>query len=91
MGTSIGVEWTLDALPDMLGARDHLEDFDASHPLLRQALKAHPGWRVSRTGLVMESLVPAIIEQKVTGQEAFAGFRQLVLLGAPWRPGQERT
>jgi 3-methyladenine DNA glycosylase/8-oxoguanine DNA glycosylase len=26
----------------------------------------------------MESLVPAIIEQKVTGQEAFAGFRRLV-------------
>ena len=27
-----------------------------------------------RTGLVMESLVPAIIEQKVTGKEAFAGL-----------------
>jgi 3-methyladenine DNA glycosylase/8-oxoguanine DNA glycosylase len=26
----------------------------------------------------MEALVPAIIEQKVTGQEAFAGFRRLV-------------
>jgi 3-methyladenine DNA glycosylase/8-oxoguanine DNA glycosylase len=26
----------------------------------------------------MESLVPAIIEQKVTGKEAFAGFRMLV-------------
>jgi 3-methyladenine DNA glycosylase/8-oxoguanine DNA glycosylase len=26
----------------------------------------------------MESLVPAILEQKVTGQEAFAGFRMLV-------------
>lgn len=26
----------------------------------------------------MESLVPAVIEQKVTGQEAFAGFRMLV-------------
>lgn len=86
-GTSDGVEWTLDALPDMLGARDHLEGFDASHPLLRQALKAHPGWRVPRTGLVMESLVPAIIEQKVTGQEAFAGFRQLVLHWGTVAPG----
>jgi 3-methyladenine DNA glycosylase/8-oxoguanine DNA glycosylase len=26
----------------------------------------------------MEALVPAVIEQKVTGQEAFAGFRRLV-------------
>ena len=44
---------------------------------------ARPGaatarWRIGRTGLVMEALVPAIIEQKVTGQEAFAGFRMLV-------------
>ena len=30
------------------------------------------------TGLVMEALVPAVLEQKVTGQEAFAGFRLLV-------------
>ena len=34
--------------------------------------------RVGRSGLVMEALVPAILEQKVTGQEAFAGFRMLV-------------
>ena len=33
---------------------------------------------ITRTGLVMEALVPAIIEQKVTGQEAFAGYRMLV-------------
>jgi 3-methyladenine DNA glycosylase/8-oxoguanine DNA glycosylase len=39
---------------------------------------------VCRTGLVMESLVPAILEQKVTGQEAFGGFRKLVRrFGAP--------
>jgi 3-methyladenine DNA glycosylase/8-oxoguanine DNA glycosylase len=40
--------------------------------------RRHPHWRLTRTGLVMEALVPAIIEQKVTGQEAFAGFRTLV-------------
>jgi 3-methyladenine DNA glycosylase/8-oxoguanine DNA glycosylase len=36
------------------------------------------GWRVPRSGLVVEALAPAIIEQKVTGQEAFTGYRQLV-------------
>ncbi len=41
-----------------------------------------PHWRLSRTDLVMESLAPSIIEQKVTGQEAFAGFRRA---GAPVR------
>ena len=44
-------------------------------PTLR---RRYPNARLGRTGLLMEALVPAIIEQKVTGQEAFAGFRMLV-------------
>ncbi len=43
-----------------------------------EAARRYGEVRVGRSGLVMESLVPAIIEQKVTGQEAFAGFRMLV-------------
>ena len=31
-----------------------------------------------RSGLVVQNLVPSIIEQKVTGKEAFAGYRRLV-------------
>ena len=46
--------------------------------MLADAHRRQPHWRVCRTGLVMEALVPAIIEQKVTGQEALGGFRQLV-------------
>ena len=38
----------------------------------------------------MESLVPAIIEQKVTGQEAFAGFRMLVHRYGERAPGPGR-
>ena len=37
-----------------------------------------PGLRMPRTALVMESLVPAILEQLVTGTEAKASWRQLV-------------
>ena len=39
-------------------------------PPLAQAWRRHQHWRVGATDLVMESLVPAIIEQKVTGMEA---------------------
>ena len=35
----------------------------------------------------MESLVPAVIEQKVTGQEAFAGFRMMVYRFGEQAPG----
>jgi len=33
---------------------------------------------VPRSGLVLESLIPSIIEQKVTGHEAFDSFRTLI-------------
>jgi 3-methyladenine DNA glycosylase/8-oxoguanine DNA glycosylase len=73
-----GAAWALDSLPAMLGADDDWSGFDARHPVLVEARRRHPHLRLGRTGLLMEALVPAIIEQKVTGQEAFAGFRMLV-------------
>lgn len=73
-----GAGWVLDSLPTLLGAGDDWSGFDPRHPVLIEARRCHPHLRLSRSGLVMESLVPSILEQKVTGQEAFAGFRTLV-------------
>lgn len=73
-----GAAWALESVPAMLGAGDDLTGFEPRHPVVEEAWSRYSGWRIGRTGLVMESLVPAIIEQKVTGQEAFAGFRALV-------------
>ena len=73
-----GAQWALDGVPRLLGAEDDPTGFLPRHPVLADAHRRMPHWRVCRTGLVMEALVPAVIEQKVTGQEAFAGFRTLV-------------
>ena len=73
-----GADWVLDSVPSMLGADDDTTGFAPTHPVLADAHRRRPHWRVCRTGLVMEALVPAIIEQKVTGQEALGGYRQLV-------------
>jgi 3-methyladenine DNA glycosylase/8-oxoguanine DNA glycosylase len=73
-----GMDWVLDSVPTLLGADDDPTGFEPRHPVLAQAHRLRPHWRVCRTGLVLEALAPAIIEQKVTGQEAFAGFRRLV-------------
>jgi 3-methyladenine DNA glycosylase/8-oxoguanine DNA glycosylase len=73
-----GADWVLDRVPAMCGAEDDPTGFAPEHPVLVAAQRRHPHWRLTRTGLVMEALVPAVIEQKVTGQEAFAGFRRLV-------------
>lgn len=73
-----GGGWVLDSVPAMLGAEDDPAGFEPQHAPVASMHRRHAHWRVTRTGLVMEALVPAIIEQKVTGQEAFAGFRALV-------------
>ena len=73
-----GADWLLDGLPELLGAGNDLTGFVPRHPLLEQAFRAHPGIRVLRTRLVVEALVPAVLEQKVTGKEAFAAYRRLV-------------
>ncbi|WP_418059294.1 DNA-3-methyladenine glycosylase family protein [Pimelobacter simplex] len=73
-----GAAWALDQLPALLGEHDDWTGFEPRHPVLDEARRRHPHLRLGRTGLVLESLVPSIIEQKVTGQEAFAGFRALV-------------
>jgi 3-methyladenine DNA glycosylase/8-oxoguanine DNA glycosylase len=73
-----GAQWALDAVPVLLGADDDPADFRPLHPQVTQALRRRPGWRVPRTALVLEALVPAVIEQQVTGQEAFGGWRRLL-------------
>ncbi len=79
-----GAEEAVAGLPDLLGARDDCADFDPRHPLLVDAHARHPGVRVPRSGRVLEALMPAVLEQKVTGKEAFAAHRTLVLrFGAP--------
>jgi 3-methyladenine DNA glycosylase/8-oxoguanine DNA glycosylase len=72
-----GAEWVLDGLPDLLGAADD-RPFDPRHPLLEKVFRAHPGVRIPRTRRVFESLVPAVLEQKVTGKEARKAYVALV-------------
>ena len=48
---------------------------------------ACPGYGSGRTGAVWEVLLPAILEQKVTGTEAWRGFRGLVRTHGEPAPG----
>jgi 3-methyladenine DNA glycosylase/8-oxoguanine DNA glycosylase len=73
-----GAAWALDMVPAMLGAGDDVDGFVPHHDIVAQAWRRMPGWRVCRTGLVIEALAPAAVEQLVTGQEAFASWRRLV-------------
>ncbi|WP_370150723.1 DNA-3-methyladenine glycosylase [Streptacidiphilus sp. EB129] len=83
-----GAEWLLDRLPSLLGADDDPSGFDpGDHPLLRDVHRRHPGLRIGRTGLVLESLVPAVLGQRVTVGEAHHAWRELLLGHGAAAPG----
>lgn len=95
LGTVIGAawgpgsEWALATLPRMLGAEDDPAGF-VPPAALAAAWRRHRHWRLGASGLALEGLVPSILEQKVTGQEAFAGFRRLVRRFGEPAPGPGR-
>lgn len=73
-----GADWLIAAVPAMCGFDDDVSDFHPEHELIARLYRRYPGLRFPCTGLVMESLVPAILSQKITGKEAFGSWRQLV-------------
>ena len=74
-----GAGWLLDALPAALGLYDDDSGFDsAAHPLIRDSARSNPGFRLGRSGRLMEALVPAILEQKVVILEAHRAWRILL-------------
>jgi 3-methyladenine DNA glycosylase/8-oxoguanine DNA glycosylase len=73
-----GAEEFLDRLPGMLGADDDASDFVATDPTVAAAHQRVPHLRLGRTGQVLEALIPAIIEQRVPGADAFSSWRVLV-------------
>ncbi|MEV6022731.1 DNA-3-methyladenine glycosylase 2 family protein [Streptomyces sp. NPDC052036] len=73
-----GADWLLEHLPELLGASDDPGAFEPRHRLLALTWKRRPGLRLTRTGLVLESLIPSVLEQKVTTDEAYRAWRLLV-------------
>jgi 3-methyladenine DNA glycosylase/8-oxoguanine DNA glycosylase len=74
-----GAGWLLDRLPTLLGDGDDWTSLDVSAvPVLHEARRVRAGMRLPDTGLVLDSLVPAILEQKVTGHEARRSWRELL-------------
>ena len=60
---------------------------DGGHRLVAELFRRHPGIRLPRTEAVLDALVPAIIEQKVTGTEARRSWQGLVRAHGESAPG----
>ncbi|MFE1594349.1 DNA-3-methyladenine glycosylase family protein [Nocardia sp. NPDC058705] len=86
-----GAEEFLADLETMLCLEENLDDFSPEHPKLKEAHRTVPGLRMLKTGRVMESLVPAILEQKVHTKASFASWRTLVREFGTKAPGPAPT
>jgi 3-methyladenine DNA glycosylase/8-oxoguanine DNA glycosylase len=73
-----GAAWLVEMGPLWLGAHDDLTGWAPDVRVLTDGARRTGGPRVGRTGLVMEALLPAILEQKVTGAEARRAWSWLV-------------
>jgi 3-methyladenine DNA glycosylase/8-oxoguanine DNA glycosylase len=73
-----GASAALANAPALIGEDDRPEDFVARHPILRRLQRTHPGLRLPRSGRVLHALLPTILEQKVTGTEAFRAYAALL-------------
>lgn len=82
-----GAEEFTDALPALLGFDDDARDFRPDHPVVEAARMRVPQLRLGRTGRVLEALVPAVIEQRVPGADAFRAWRLLVTKFGTPAPG----
>lgn len=82
-----GAEWALDHAPDVLGLHDDPGAFRPADPVVRALHRRLRGLRVGRSGAVVESIVPAILEQKVTSDEAHRSYRKLVFAHGETAPG----
>ncbi len=85
-----GAEWALAGAPDLMGARDTLDGWAPTHGIVRDQHLRRPAMRIPRSGLVFDSLMPAILEQKVTGMEARQSYAELTSRFGSVAPGPRR-
>ncbi|WP_310376237.1 DNA-3-methyladenine glycosylase family protein [Catenuloplanes atrovinosus] len=85
-----GATWMLDHAAALAGLDDDVTAFPAlaaTHPVVAELARVHRGIRFPATGLVFPRLTRAILEQKVTGKEAFRAWSGLVRRHGTPAPG----
>jgi hypothetical protein len=83
-----GAPSAIGGVPMLVGIGDDQRVLaEAPHRLVRELARRFAGLRIGRTGAVWEALWPAIVEQKVTGNQARRGIRGIVSVYGEPAPG----
>ncbi len=79
-----GARWAAAHAARLCGEEDDSSGFRPAHPFISEAHRLNRGLRVPRSDAVFEALVPAVLSQLVTSEEARSSYRELVrALGEP--------
>ena len=73
-----GADQALADVPALIGETDEPERLVARHQVVHDLQRRHPGLRLPASGRVLDATVPSILEQKVTGTEAFRAYAALL-------------
>jgi 3-methyladenine DNA glycosylase/8-oxoguanine DNA glycosylase len=73
-----GAAWLVESVPGLLGDGDDPTGFRPQHPVIAATARRLPRLRLGGLGLVFELVVPAVLEQRVTGVEARRSWRELL-------------
>jgi 3-methyladenine DNA glycosylase/8-oxoguanine DNA glycosylase len=82
-----GKTWALEHAPDFLGAFDDGSALRTAHPVVSRLHRNLHGLRLCRSGTILDTLIPTILEQKITSAEARRSFRALVRIYGEPAPG----
>lgn len=83
----MGSDWVIHTVPGWLGAQDDRSEFRPTDPVVLRLDSRFPGLRLGRTNRIWDTLIAAIIEQKVTSVEAHRAWRWLLLTAGARAPG----
>ena len=82
-----GASAAIDGAPALVGEEDEPGRLVARDSVVRDLQRRHPGLRLARTGRVFQALLPAVLEQKITGTEAFRIYAALLRAHGEPAPG----
>ncbi|MFC0508744.1 DNA-3-methyladenine glycosylase family protein [Micromonospora costi] len=80
-GYGPGADWVVERADAVAGLRDDLTgfaDLAAAHPVVARLAREHRGLRMPATGLLFPRILRAVLEQKVTGKEAYRAYSATV-------------
>ena len=89
-GWGTGAAWAVAHASSLCGQEDDDTGFQPLHGIVSDLRRRYPGLRLPRTKAVFEALVPTVLGQLVTSEEAHASYRALVVALGEAAPGPTR-